>query len=212
MKRSDCSVVRSDDWAVPLWTYTQINKSTSWQEAQDTAWMCGGCAPSRRCVNSPFKFFGLFCLVRGIFPPQFTGASWGKWILALELEKSRLLCHSLGTSTEDTHTHVSSQNQLYMNSQGSIRRYAGLAVCVWSPLLSLGSCLGVQDTVADWVYSSNRCPGLTFHFRPVLCNNVQCSLGYCQWEEVWICSVHINITSAAAAICHPDLKQQRRRV
>lgn len=113
MKRSDCSVVRSDDWAVPLWTYTQINKSTSWQEAQDTAWMCGGCAPSRRCVNSPFKFFGLFCLVRGIFPPQFTGASWGKWILALGREKSRLLCHSLGTSTEDTHTRIESESAIH---------------------------------------------------------------------------------------------------
>lgn len=30
---------------------------------------------SRTVANSPFKFLGLFCLVRGIFPPQFTGAS-----------------------------------------------------------------------------------------------------------------------------------------
>jgi len=28
-------------------------------------------------ANSPFRFLGLFCLVRGIFPARFTGASWG---------------------------------------------------------------------------------------------------------------------------------------
>lgn len=52
-------------------------------------------------------------------------------------------------------------------------------------LLSLGSCLGVQDRAADWVYSSNRClrPDSSFQASSLLSFSViMCSVtgsGYC---------------------------------
>lgn len=91
-------------------------------------------------ADSPFKFFGWFCLVRGIFPPWLTGASWENWITALDLERSQLLSHSLGASMEKTHT----QSQIQLNRSSRVMNEALLAL--QSPLLSLCSCLRVQDS------------------------------------------------------------------
>lgn len=91
---------------------------------QERAWMQSA-FPSKVSisgVNSPFKFFGLFCLVRGIFPPQFTGASLGKED------------YSVGPWEEPTTGPLSgyiyrkktrSQNQLNMSLHRSMRRCAG---------------------------------------------------------------------------------------
>lgn len=57
---------------------------------------------------------------------------------------------------------------------------------------------------------------LDFSFQASpLCSVRMCSAAHaivcCQWEEVWIWCPHINITSAAAAIRHSDLKQKTER-
>lgn len=62
-----------------------------------------------------------------------------------------------------------------------MRCSAGLGAC--RVLCSHLAAVRQSRTVADWVYSSNRCPRRTFHFSPLLlellCNNVQCDSGYC---------------------------------
>lgn len=154
---------------------------------------------SRTVANSPFKFLGLFCLVRGIFPPQFTGASWGvggEWLLTLRwVDSWAVLAHLEGN--KQTHTYTVNTSSLQRPNMSSTDQWG----TVQPLLLPLGSCLGVQDRAADWACSSNRCPGRSFSsISGPPWNYVQrCAvrlglLSAVRGEEVWRHSVDINIT------------------
>ena len=197
----------------------QLSSSSSGLKSQQIHQQRGN-TENNSSVNSPFKFFGLFCLVRGIFSALSSQVHLGesgfyRWTLRRVHSWATVWVH-----LQKTHIYrvrFSSKHELAQINKALCRPCS-----VWTPLLSLGSCLGVQDRVADWVYSSNRCPeqGWTFHLQGLsspscllLCNNVQCSAARAAVSERRCESVppHINITSAAAAICHSELRQKTER-